>query len=73
MCNPPVEDINGRFQGGRVKFAGFQGEGGAQSQKLKIPGGVMIKSTGNPTSREMISSIWGRGIFLSSKPNTKCP
>ena len=35
MCNPPVEDINGRFQGGRVKFAGFQGEGGGPIPKIE--------------------------------------
>ena len=53
------EDINGKFQGGRVKVVGIQGglskfkgktwiSRGVNAKKVKISRGVMIKLTGNP-------------------------
>ena len=53
---PPVEDINGKFQVGRVKVVGIPGgyvkiwggkrgiAGGVKAKKGKIPGGQLQKN-----------------------------
>ena len=62
ICNPPVEDINGNFQGSGVKV-----------KVVRIPGGTSrIEETGNPgrsTSIKSISSTGGRyNFFLEKSP-----
>ena len=76
-CNPPVEDINGKFQGGRVKVVGIP-EGytkncgknmdfqGGQWKKIENSRGVTVNFTGNPggsTSKKSISSTGGLQFF----------
>ena len=80
--NPRVEDINGNFQGGRVKVVGIPGgiskfEGKTRISKgvnAKNPRGVMIKLNRNPgrsTSKKLISST-GRVPFFPRKAQFLC-
>ena len=68
---PTVKDINGKFQGGRVKVVGILGgiflEGLMQkSEKFQ---GVIIKLTGNPGGQlQKISSTGGGVQFFLDKP-----
>ena len=44
-CNPPVEDINGKFQGGRVKVVGIPGGKPKIEEKTWISRAVQCKIT----------------------------
>ena len=78
--NPRVEDINGNFQGGRVKVVGIPGGISKFEGKTRISKGVNAnkwknarghdnidwKSRGS-TSKKLISSTGGRGTISSWK------
>ena len=81
-CDPPVGDINGKFQGVRLKVAGIPGRyakiggknffswrKGESMQRMENFREVKIKSTGNPGGQ--LHLIWGGGgyHFLLEKPN----
>ena len=47
-CKPPVEDINGKFQGVKVKVVGIPGGTPKIEEKTWISSGVTVNLTGNP-------------------------
>ena len=46
-CNPPVEDIYGKFQGGRVKVVGIPGGTPKIEEKIWIFQGALCKKIEN--------------------------